>query len=136
MHAGENVIVILEVAISVRVELIRKHLGVRFMSNAEKKGAGGKIPYYPGFYIAQFEPGYFLVMNVVHIFDHGIGHEVDLFMMLCPVKHDLRGPKNIASVNHGDFRSEPGEEQRLSHGGISSTDDRNLLPGKKEAVAG
>src|SRR4030088_3362122 len=106
------------------------------MSDAEKKSAGGEIPYPTGFQIVKFETGYFFVMYVVDVLDHGIGQEVNPFVMLRPIEHDLRSSKSIAAVNHGHLRSEARKEQRLLHGGITSTDDHNFLSRKKEAIAG
>src|ERR1700716_460282 len=108
--AGEHIVTRLEVAVSVSIELIRKHLGVRYMSNAEKKSARGKIQYSIGLQVVQFETSHFFVMYVVNVFDHSIGKEVDPFMMLRPIEHDLRSSKGIAAVNHSHLRSEAGEE--------------------------
>jgi hypothetical protein len=56
----KHVVVRLEVAVGVGVELAGKHFRVGLVADAEKQRAGGKVPDFAGLYVAQLEAGHFL----------------------------------------------------------------------------
>src|SRR2546423_2629360 len=136
MHAREYVIVSLQVAVRVHVELSLKHLGIGLVTNTEEQRAGWEIPDFARLQIAQLQAGDLLFVDVVHIFDHGVQQELDLVVLLRAVQHDFRRSKAIAAMNDGHLRREAGEEKRLFHRGVSAADDNNFFSRKEESIAG
>ena len=135
MDAREHVIVSFQIAVAVRVELPFKHLRVGLVTDAEEQGAGGKVPYFACLQVAQLQSGHFVLVDVVNIVHHGVEQELDLLMLLRALQHDFGSAKTIAPMNHRHLAGKAGEEQRLFHGGISTTDHNNFFSRKKETVA-
>ena len=106
------------------------------MADPQKHGAGRKVEHLAGLQIVQAQAGDFLPADVVHLFDHRVGHEVDLLVLACAVEHDLRGAKFAAPVNEGDLGGEARQEQRLFHGRVAAADHRDFFAREEESVAG
>ena len=63
MHSREDVVVRFEITVGVGVELVGEHFGVGIVADAEEERAGGEIPDFAGFHVAQLEAGDFLVVD-------------------------------------------------------------------------
>src|ERR1700676_686893 len=62
MHARENIVVSLKIAVGISVELAGEHLRIRLVADAEKQRARGKIPDPIRLHIAQLKPGHFIMV--------------------------------------------------------------------------
>ena len=68
--------------------------------------------------------------------DRAVPPELDLRVVPGAVLHDLGGPELVAAVDDGDLGAEPGQEDRLLHGGVAAADDGDVVVPEEEAVAG
>src|SRR5271163_4932557 len=89
LDTGQDVVVGLEIAVSVGFELAIKHLRVRLVPDAEKQGAGGEVPDFAGLQIAQLEASDFLLVVTKDIFDDSVGEELNLRVVFGAIEHDL-----------------------------------------------
>ena len=134
MDAREDVIVSLQIAVGIGIELPLKHLRVGLVTDAEEQGAGRKVPYFACLQVAQLQSGHFVLVDVVNIVHHGVEQELDLLMLLRALQHDFGSAKSIAPMNHCHLACKASEEQRLFHGGIPAADHNNFLTGEKETI--
>ena len=134
--AGEDVIVRLDVSVGVEVDLSGEDGGVGDVSDAQKQTTDRQDGFRPGDGIAQAEAEDFFLLDSENLLDGGVGAEMDLGVGHGPIQHDFRGAELLAAVQQGDLSREPGEEERLFHGGVAAPDDGDLPSGEEEAVAG
>src|SRR5580698_310614 len=127
VDAGVHVVVRLQIAVSVGVELAVEHLRVGIVTDAEKERAGREIPYFAGLQVAQLEAGDFLFLAIVDIFDDSVGEELNFVVVFSAVQHDLGSAKAVAAVNQRDLGGEAGEEHGLLHRGIAAADYYNFF---------
>src|SRR5271170_3888835 len=135
MDAGQHIVVCLEIAVGVGFKLAVKHLCVGLVPDTEEERAGWEVPDFAGLYVSQLEAGDFLLGVIVDIFDHRVGEEVDLFVVLGAVQHDFGSTKAVAAVNERDLGGKTSEEQSFLHGGVATADHRNFFSRKEEPVA-
>ena len=105
------------------------------MSNPQKHGAGGKIPDFTGFQVAQFQGSDFFLGRIENFVNHGVLKELNLFILTRPVKHDFRCPKLVAAMDERNFVGKTRQERRLFHGGVSAADHSYIFAGEKEPIA-
>src|SRR5438270_11112805 len=99
MHTRENIIVSLQIAIGIGIELPFKHLRVWLVTDAEEQGAGGKIPYFACLQVAQLQSGHFVLVDVVNVVHHRVEEKLDLLVFLRALQHDFGSAKSIAPMN-------------------------------------
>src|SRR5271165_7174973 len=136
VDASHHVVVRFEIAVRVGLELASEHLRVGFMANAEEHRARGEVRNYAGFQIFQLKGGDFVFAGIRNIFDHRVGEELNLGVVLGSLQHDLGGTERVSPVNQRNFGGKTGEEQSLLHCGIAPADHRDFFSREKEAIAG
>ena len=139
LHAlagDKDVVLALDVAVGVEVELALEHLGVGFVADAEEDEADGKRPALVGLLVVELEAADALLIDAVDLFDDGVVEELDLRVSDGALEHDARGAEVFSAVDDGDLLGEAREEERFFHGGVAATDDRDLETACEEAVAG
>src|SRR5271165_124419 len=124
-----------QITVAVTGQLIRYELRVWSMTNTEKHGAGGEIPLFGGFRVAQAKPGDFLLADVEHVVNRSVGQELDFLVGAGAVEHDLRRAELASAMDQGDFGGEAREEKCFLHRGVAAADHGNVLAGKEKAVA-
>src|SRR5208283_3728460 len=122
VDGSHHVVVRFEIAVRVGLELASEHLRVGFMANAEEHRARWEVRNYAGFQIFQLKGGDFVFAGIRNIFDHRVGEELNLGVVLGSLQHDFGG--------------KTGEEQSLLHCGIAPADHRDFFSREKEAIAG
>src|SRR5947209_15826465 len=75
-------------------------------------------------------------MDIVDIFDDGIGEEVNFFVLLGALEHDLGGAEYVAAMDERHLGREAGEEEGFFHGRIAAANDYDFLAREEEAIAG
>src|ERR1700692_402669 len=136
VDAGVYIVVRFEIAVRVGVELVREHLRVGFVTDAEEERAGGEVPNFAGLYIAQLQSGDFMLRGIVDIFDDRVGKEVNLAVALSAIQHNFGGAKVLAAVNQRHLGGEASEESSFFHSGVAAADDYDFFSREKKAVAG
>src|ERR1700729_2946299 len=136
MHACRHVVVGLQIAVGVGIELAGKHLCVGFMTYAEEHRAGGKIRYFICLQVAQLEARDFVQSRIVNILDDRVGEKLNLVIMLRTIQHDFGSTEASPPMNERDLGSKASEEQGFLHCGIAAADHHNFLPRKEEAITG
>ncbi len=86
-------------------------------------------------HVAQAQALHFLFLHAQHLFDHGVGAQLDLGMRHGALQHDLRGAEGVAPVQQRHLGGEPREEHRLFHRRIAAAHHGNLLVAEEESVA-
>ena len=134
--AGEDVVVGLDVAVLVEVELAGEHGGVGDVSDAEEEAAEVEVGFDAGGGVENANAGDFFLRGVEDFLDDGVGEELDLGVGDGAVEHDARGAELLAAMNERDFGGEAGEEEGFFHGGVAAADHADLFAGEEEAVTG
>ena len=75
------------------------------------------------------------MMDIVDIFDDGIGEEVNFFVLLGALEHDLGGAEYVAAMDEGNLGREAGEEEGFFHGRIAASNNYDFLAREEEAIA-
>src|SRR5271157_980640 len=70
-----------EVAFTIALELVAHEVGIGRMSDAQKQGAGREVPLLASLHVAQAQPGYFFLIDVVNVIHDRFREEVDLLML-------------------------------------------------------
>src|SRR5207245_70045 len=120
--AGQNVVPGHEVSVLIHIKLAFEHSGVGNMANAQEHGAGGEIPHFIGFQIAQLQGSDFHLGGIIDIFHNGVGEEMNFVVVLSAVEHDLGSAELFAAMNQRHFGGEASEEDGFFHGGIATPD--------------
>jgi hypothetical protein len=111
-------------------------LALGIVADAEEECAGGEIPDFAGFHVSQLQARDFLVIDVINIFDDGVGEELNFLVVLRALQHDFGSAETFAAMNERDLGGEAGEEDRFLHGGVAAADHDDFFAGKEKAVAG
>jgi hypothetical protein len=132
----EDVVLGLDVAVVVEVELAFEHLRVGLVADAEEHEADGKRPALLGLLVVELEAVDVLLIDAEDLLDDGVVEELDLRMSDGALEHDAGGAEVFAAVDDVDLGGEAGEEESFFHGGVAAADDRDLFAAGEEAVAG
>src|ERR1700761_6241174 len=102
LHAlagDEDVVLALDVAIGVEVELAFEHLGVGLVADAEEDEADRERPALVGLPVVELEATDTLLIDAVNLFDDGVVEEFDLRVSNGALEHDARGAEIFAAVD-------------------------------------
>src|ERR1700742_899022 len=139
LHAlagDEDVVLALDVAVGVEIELAFEHLGVGLVADAEEDEADGECPALVGLLVVELEAADTFLIDAVDLFDNGVVKEFDLRMSDGALEHDARRAEVFAAVDDRDLGGEAGEEESFLHGGVAAADDSDFHAAGEEAVAG
>ena len=125
-----------DVAVGIEIDLAAKDRGVRNMADGDEEAVDVALPDFSVSTLRSFTPVTRCWLDVVDVFDHGIGEELDLRIAARAIQHDLRSAESIAAMHQGHFSAEAREEVGLFHGGIAAAHHHDLLAAIKESVAG
>lgn len=127
VEGGEDVVAGEDVALRVEVYHAAEGFGVGDVADGEKHEGDGQNVLFAGDLVFDAEALDVLVLDAEHLFDDGVGEELDLGVSDGAVEHDLRGTELFASVDDGHLGGEAGEEEGLFHGGVAASDDGDLF---------
>ncbi len=133
---GQNVVLGLDVAVIVEVDLAVEHFGVGLVADAEEEAGDGKDGLFAGLDVADVEAGDGFLFDAADFLNDCVGEELDLGIGDGALEHDLAGAEALAAMEDVDLGGEAGEEERFFHGGVAAADDCDLVAGEEEAVAG
>src|SRR5580658_4398842 len=95
---GEDVVLRLDVAVLVEIELAVEHLGVGLVADAEEQAFDFQIAFGSVADIAQAEAFDGEVFDAENLFDDGVGAQLDIGMSHGALQHDLGGAEGVAAV--------------------------------------
>jgi hypothetical protein len=136
LEGGEDVVLGLDVAVAVEVQLAFEHAGVRDVADGEEEEGDGQGPASVCFSVEELEAFKVLLFDAEALFDDGVVEELDLGVGDGALQHDAGGAEVFATVDDRDLGGEAGEEDGFFHGGVATADDGDLFSAGEEAVAG
>ena len=123
-------------AFAIEVHLAGKHLGVGLVADAEEQAADRQRVLHSGDHVAQAQAFHIVVFNAQHLFDHGVGAQLDVGVGHGAVQHDLGGAEAFAAMQQRDLGGEASEEQSFFHGRVAAAHYGYFLAAEEESVAG
>ena len=125
-----------DVAVLVEVHHALEGFGVGLVADAEEHEGDGEDSLCAGDAILEAQAFDVLFFDAEDLFDEGVVAELDGGVFLGALEHDGAGAELLGAVDEGDLGGEAGEEERFLHGTVAAADDRDLLAGGEESVAG
>src|SRR5699024_5492897 len=122
-----------DVAVLVEVDLPLDEVRSRFVADRDEQRGRVEPTLLTRDGAAEGQRANLLVARDPH--DLGVPRKRDLRVILGAVGHDLRSTELVTPVDHGDLRAEAREERRLLDGGVSASDDSDVLVLEEEPVA-
>ena len=132
----EDVVLSLDVAVGVEIDLVLEGGGVRNVADAEEHEADGQRPAFAGLGVVELQAFQVLLFHAEALFDDRVVQELNLRMSEGALQHDARRAKVLRAVDDGDLGGEASQKDRLLHRGVAAADDGDLLAAGEEAVAG
>jgi len=132
----EDIVLGLDVAVVVEVDLALEHGGVGIVADTEEHEADRQGPALASVAIHQLEALEVFFFDAKNFFHDGVVDELDLRVRDGALQHDAAGPEVFAAIDDRDLGGEAREEKGFFHGGVAAADDGDLFAGGEEAVAG
>src|SRR5579883_751801 len=115
-NTRKDVIMRLDIAVFIKIDLAFEHFGIGNMPNTEEHSADIQDRFLTGYDVAGAKACDFFLLNTEYFFYHRIGQELDFRMADSPVEHDARGPELVTAMQQVHLRSKPGKKERFFHG--------------------